>query len=147
MNPTENSIAVVNWIRAFHNVPSHEASRNAAGTPSDDASTENTSGPAGTSNRRNARSSGRISAMSNKAMQQIAASIREFQGYEAGNRDGEKELPDDRLQIGQAAGKGIDRHDVPVTRGGQRGEAEIQHGRHLLRIVRRGYEVDERIRA
>ena len=48
------------------------------------------------------------------------ASVCKFQSYEAGNRDGEIELPDDCLQIGQAASKWIDRNDVPVTRGGQR---------------------------
>src|SRR5260370_21769050 len=76
-----------------------------------------------------------------------SASVCEFQGYEAGNRDSEVELPDDRLQIGQAAGEWIDRDDVPVTRGGQRGEAEIQHGRHFLRTARSGKEIDEGARA
>jgi hypothetical protein len=40
---------------------------------------------------------------------------RQQQGHEAGNRDGEIERPDDRLQIGQAARKRIDRHDVAVA--------------------------------
>jgi hypothetical protein len=38
------------------------------------------------------------------------ASVCKFQGYEARNRDGEVELPDDCLQIGQAASKWIDRN-------------------------------------
>ena len=44
-----------------------------------------------------------------------AAALFEFQCYQAGNRDGEIELADNRFQIGQAAGEGIDRHDVAVT--------------------------------
>src|SRR5439155_23446979 len=55
--------------------------------------------------------------------------------------------PDDRLQIGQAAGEWIDRDDVAVTRGGQRGEAEIQHGRDFLRTAHSGKEVVEGSRA
>jgi hypothetical protein len=55
--------------------------------------------------------------------------------YEAGNRDGKVELPDDYLQIGQAASEWIDRNDIPVTRGGQRSEAEIEHARDLLRAA------------
>jgi hypothetical protein len=39
------------------------------------------------------------------------ASVCEFQGYEAGDCNGEIELPDDSLQIGQAASKWIDRND------------------------------------
>jgi hypothetical protein len=38
------------------------------------------------------------------------ASVCKFQGYEARNRDGEVELPDDCLQIGQAASQPRGRH-------------------------------------
>src|SRR5262249_39252994 len=51
--------------------------------------------------------------------------VLQFHRYQAGNGDSEKELADDRLQIGQAAGQWIDGNDVAVTRRGQRGEAEI----------------------
>jgi ABC-type transport system substrate-binding protein len=73
------------------------------------------------------------------------ASVCKFQGYEAGNRDGEVELPDDCLQIGQAASKWIDRNDVPVTRGGQRGEAEIQHGPDFLRAACWGDNINDQL--
>ena len=35
--------------------------------------------------------------------------------------------PNNRLQIGEAPRERIDWHDVPITGGRQRGEAEIQH--------------------
>src|SRR4029077_707233 len=53
----------------------------------------------------------------------------------------------DRLQIGQAAGKRVDRNDVPVTRRGQRRQAEIKHGPDFLRPAHRGKEIDEGVRA
>ena len=65
-----------------------------------------------------------------------AAPILKFQRYQAGNRDGEIELADNRLQIGQAEGERIDRHDVAVTGRGQRGEAEIQQGGEFARVAR-----------
>jgi hypothetical protein len=49
----------------------------------------------------------------------LAAPVLQLQGHEAGDRYGEIELPDNRLQIGQAAGERVDRHDVPVAGGGQ----------------------------
>src|SRR5882724_5414186 len=72
-----------------------------------------------------------------------SASVCEFQRYEAGDCDSEIELPDYGLQIGQAAGEWIDRNDVPVTRGGQCGETEIQHGPDLLRAARSGKDIGE----
>jgi hypothetical protein len=71
----------------------------------------------------------------------LSASVLEFQRYEASNRDSEIELPDDRLQIAQATGEWIDRNDVSVTRGGQGGEAEIQHGPDFLRAAQRGKDI------
>jgi len=50
--------------------------------------------------------------MSKPVAYDAPASVCKFQGYEAGDRHGEVELPDDRLQIGQAASKRIDRDDV-----------------------------------
>src|SRR3974377_2449719 len=58
-----------------------------------------------------------------------------FQGHEAGDRDGEIELSKDRLEIGQAASKRIDRNDVAITGGRQRGEAEIPHAPDFLRAA------------
>ena len=54
-----------------------------------------------------------------------SASVCELHCHEAGNRDGEVEWPDNRLQIGQATGERIERHDIAIARGGQGGEAEI----------------------
>src|SRR5215467_14022709 len=71
------------------------------------------------------------------------AAVCEFHRHEAGNGDGEKKLPEHRLQVGHTAGEWIDRDDVPVARGGQRGEAEIQHDRDFFRVALRGNEIDE----
>src|SRR6516165_10616228 len=71
------------------------------------------------------------------------ASVCEFQGYEAGDRDGEVELLDDCFQICQAASKWIDRNDVPVTRGGQCRDAEIEHARDLLRTANWGIRLSK----
>ena len=76
-----------------------------------------------------------------------SASVREFQRYEAGNRDGEEELPKDRLQIGQTAREWVDCNDVPVPRSGQRREAEIQHGPDFFRAAYWGNNIDEGARA
>src|SRR6516162_9561457 len=51
-----------------------------------------------------------------------SASVCEFQCYEAGDRDGEVEMPDHRLQISPATGEWVDCNYVSVTRGGQCGE-------------------------
>src|SRR5215813_10227507 len=72
-----------------------------------------------------------------------SSSVCEFQGYEAGNSDGEVELSDHRLQISQATREWIDRNDVPVTGGSQCGEAEIQHARDFPRATAWGEEIDE----
>ena len=39
----------------------------------------------------------------------------DFQCHETSGRDGKVELPEDKLQIGQAAGERIDRHDVAMA--------------------------------
>ena len=67
-----------------------------------------------------------------------------FQCHEPGDRNGEVELPEDRLEIGEAASERIDRDDVPVTGGGQRGQAEIQPGPDFLRAACSGTEIGER---
>src|SRR5205823_9399254 len=45
----------------------------------------------------------------------LAAPICQFQRYEAGNRDREIELPENRLQIGETAGEWVDCHDIAVA--------------------------------
>ena len=68
----------------------------------------------------------------------MSASVLEFQRYEASNRDSE---------IAQIAGEWIDRNDVSVTRGGQGGEAEIQHSPDFLRAAQRDKDISEGARS
>src|SRR6516162_5614196 len=70
-----------------------------------------------------------------------AAAVCQFQCYQAGYRYGEIEWLNNRFQIGQAAGEGIERHDGPVTSRSQCGEAKIQHGRDFLRTAHMGGEI------
>src|SRR5260370_13467587 len=65
-----------------------------------------------------------------------AAAILYLQRHKAGNRDGEIEWPENRLQIGQAAGERVDRDDVPVAGRGQAREAEIHHRGEFARGAR-----------
>src|SRR6516165_11093640 len=76
-----------------------------------------------------------------------SASVGEFHRHEAGNRDGDEELPEDRLKIGQAAGKRIDRNNVAVAGGCQCREAEIQHAPDFFRTPFRRDEIGEGTRA
>ena len=57
----------------------------------------------------------------------LSSAVYQFHAHESGNRDGKKKWPNDRLQIGEASRERIDWHDVPITGGRQRAEAEIQH--------------------
>lgn len=77
----------------------------------------------------------------------LAAAACDFQGHEAGDRDGEIELPEHRLEIGQAAGERVDRHDVAITGRGQGREAEIKHCRHFAEVARGGSEIGKGGRA
>jgi hypothetical protein len=54
-----------------------------------------------------------------------AGAALEFQGHEPRQQRRRVELADDGLEIGQAAGDRMHRHDVAVSGGGQRHEAEI----------------------
>src|SRR5260370_25595123 len=72
-----------------------------------------------------------------------AAAILYLQRHKAGNRDGEIELPDNRLEIGQAAGERVDRDDVPIPGGGQAREAEIHHRGEVSRGARRRRKAGE----
>src|SRR5262249_38165276 len=67
--------------------------------------------------------------------------------HEAGNRDRDEELPEDRLKIGKAARKWVDRNYVAITGGCQRGEAEIQHASDFLRAASLDNEISESARA
>ena len=78
-----------------------------------------------------------------RSWSRLSAPVFEFQRYEARNGNSEIELPEDRFQIGQAAGEWIDRNDIPITRGGQRGKAEIQHGPDFLQAAQRGKDIGE----
>src|SRR5438046_7043030 len=53
-----------------------------------------------------------------------AAPVFQFQRHETGDGDRQVELPDNRLQIGQAASERIDWHDIAIAGRGQRGKAE-----------------------
>ena len=64
----------------------------------------------------------------------LSSAVCQFHAHQSGNRDGKEKWPNNRLQIGKAPRERIDRHDVPITGGRQRGEAEIQHGRNFFLI-------------
>src|ERR1700757_2317652 len=70
-----------------------------------------------------------------------AAPVFEFHRHKAGDRNGEIEWPDHRLQIGEAARKRIERHDVAVAGRGQCREAEIKHRGEFTRAGRCGWEI------
>src|ERR1700724_2702162 len=75
------------------------------------------------------------------------AAVLEFQCHEASDGDRKVELADDRLQVGQASGERIDRHDVAIARCRQRRKAEIQHCGKFVRTARRGSKIAEGSRA
>src|SRR5215469_15093309 len=77
----------------------------------------------------------RQSAACRRSWLRSSVSIREFHRDETGHRDGDEKLPEHRLKIGQTAGKWVDRYDVAITGGCQRGEAEIQHAPDFLRAA------------
>ena len=62
-----------------------------------------------------------------------AAPVFHFERHEASDRDGEIKLSDNRLQIGQAAGERVDRHDVAVAGRGQGRQAEVEHRGEFVR--------------
>src|SRR5215468_2887027 len=76
-----------------------------------------------------------------------SVSIRELHRHEAGHRDGDEKLPEHRFEIGQTAGKWVDRNDVAITGGCQRGEAEIQHAPGFLRAASLDNEIGKGARA
>src|SRR6516225_8037135 len=76
----------------------------------------------------------------------LSAAVCQFHAHKPGNRDGKEQWPNNRLQIGEAPRERIDRYDVPITGGRQRGEAEIKHGGDFVRIYRRRSNVGERVR-
>ena len=72
-----------------------------------------------------------------------AAPVFHFERHEASDRDGEIKLSDNRLQIGQAAGERVDRHDVAVAGRGQGRQAEIERRGEFVRAARRRGEGGE----
>ena len=72
-----------------------------------------------------------------------AAPVFDFHGHQP--RDGHRqiELPGNRLEIGQAAGKRVDWHDVAVAHRRQRRDAEIEHRSEFVRYVRSGRKMGE----
>src|SRR6266853_1894800 len=75
------------------------------------------------------------------------APVLDLQGHEAGDRRGEVELTDYRLQVRQASSEWIRRYDVAVTGRGQRGKAEIHHGGDFAGAAGWAGEVGECARA
>ena len=72
-----------------------------------------------------------------------ASPIFEFQGHEPGNRDGKIEWPNNRFQIGKAAGERVHGHDVPVPGRGQVRQAEIDHRGEIARSASQRREAGE----
>jgi hypothetical protein len=60
-----------------------------------------------------------------------AAPMLELEGDEPGKNGGRVELPDDRLEVGEAAGKRMHGRNVAKPGRGQRRKAEIEHRIHL----------------
>jgi len=67
----------------------------------------------------------------------LSSAVCQFHAHQPGNCDGKEQWPNNRLQIGEAPCERIDWHDVPITGGRQRGEAEIQRVGDFVRICRR----------
>src|SRR5205085_6866399 len=55
-----------------------------------------------------------------------AAPVLQFHRHEAGNRDGEIELPDNRLQIGQTAGEWVEGHHGHLRKPRSLAEPSVQ---------------------